>query len=266
MTKEDPIYKIENVPLFEAVYGKGLISLGGLAAVDKMFDGVLLHKKHLLDIGFGLGGMAHYLADKFDANVTGVEIHPWMVKHAQSTAPEHVKDKLNFVTYSKDGSIPIPDRTIDIAYSKGVLTNVQDKKSLFLEIARVLKPGGQICIIDWLLPEAVGPNTSILHLGDVSHKETETSYRALIEECGFSGIEFHNRNSEYLRYVKELGTLLASDEHRKKYDAVLPSQLRKDILNSNTKLMQSIIDGEQTSTLIRAQPRKPTTYMGMVNS
>ena len=74
----DEIYKKENVALFEAIYGSGLISLGSLAAVDQMFQGMDLHKKHLLDIGFGLGGMAHYLAQKEEAFVTGLEVHPWM--------------------------------------------------------------------------------------------------------------------------------------------------------------------------------------------
>jgi len=252
MTNEDPIYKIKNVPLFEAIYGKGLISLGGFNAVDKMFDGISLHKKYLLDIGFGLGGMAHYLAEKYEATVTGVEIHLWMAQHAQLTAPERIKDKVSFVTY-KEGSIPISASTIDVAYSKGVLTNVEDKRALFVEVARVLKPSGQICLIDWLVPEEVGPQTSVLPLGDVSHKETERSYRTILESCGFEEIEFQNKNSEYFDYVKDLGALLCSDEHKRRFADIIPTQLREDIISSNTKLMQSIINGEQVSTLIHAK-------------
>ena len=71
-----------------------------------MFKGIELHNKHLLDIGFGIGGMAHYLAEQEQAFVTGVEVHKWMTEHALSSAPEKLKNKLRFLTYSSDGIIP----------------------------------------------------------------------------------------------------------------------------------------------------------------
>jgi phosphoethanolamine N-methyltransferase len=55
-------YRADNIPLFEALYGKHLISLGGLSAIDSMFADLPLHNKKALDIGFGLGGVAFYLA------------------------------------------------------------------------------------------------------------------------------------------------------------------------------------------------------------
>ena len=61
----DEIYTLKNVPLFEAMYGTGLISLGGYEAVDAMFKGIDLRSKKILDIGSGIGGMAHYLSKKY---------------------------------------------------------------------------------------------------------------------------------------------------------------------------------------------------------
>jgi len=65
---EDEIYRLENVPVFEAIYGKGLISLGGYDAAEQMFDGLELNGEHLLDIGSGIGGIAHHLAAKLREN------------------------------------------------------------------------------------------------------------------------------------------------------------------------------------------------------
>ena len=146
------IYTLENVPLFEAMYGSGLISLGGYEAIDQMVKGVDISTKQLLDVGSGIGGMAHYLAHKYNAIATGLEIHPWMAQYATSHTPETIKSRVNFITYNEEGLIPVHPRTFDVICSKGVLTNVFDKGQLFLDLHRVLKPSGQICLIDWIVP------------------------------------------------------------------------------------------------------------------
>ena len=44
--------------------------------------------------------------------------------------------------------IPLPDASVDVVTSNGVLNLVPDKPAAFGEIARVLKPGGRIQIAD----------------------------------------------------------------------------------------------------------------------
>jgi ubiquinone/menaquinone biosynthesis C-methylase UbiE len=247
---EDSIYKPENIKLFEAMYGQGLISLGGLGAVDRMFQDLDLHGKHLLDIGFGLGGVAHYLAETMEVSVTGLEVHTWMTQHASQTATAGIKDKVQFVVYNDDNTIPIADETIDIAYSKGVLTNVQDKRSLFQEISRVLKVHGQICFVDWLVPAVSRKDR--LHTGELSYKEDKKSYCELLESCGFKDIAFKDESSAYLDYAEAIGKRLQSPEHTSQFSETISQDLRNTLITSNKQLVASLRSGAQLSYLIRA--------------
>ncbi len=250
--QEDQIYRLEHVPLFEAMYGKGLISLGGYPAVDRMFAGVDLDHKHLLDVGFDIGGMAHYLASTYGVRVTGVEVHAWMADYATRSTPEAAVGRVDFLIYDDQGAIPLPSSCLDLVYSKGVLTNVEDKRRLFQEIVRVLRPHGEICLIDWLAPPDVGPKTERIGTGELSHKETEASYREILTSCGFQKIECRDVSQEYLTYVNELAERLSSPEHIDTYGDILSRELRDQLLASNAKLMNSLVSGEQLSCRIRA--------------
>jgi len=247
---DDSIYKPENIKLFEAIYGPGLISLGGLGAVDRMFPDLDLNGKHLLDIGFGLGGIAHYLAETRGVSVTGLEVHLWMTQHASQTATAGIKDRVKFVVYNADNTIPIASESIDIAYSKGVLTNVQDKRSLFRKISRVLKAHGQICLVDWLVPAASRKET--LHTGELSYKEDKKSYCEILESCGFKDITFRDESNAYLGYAKELGKRIQSPEHTSQFSAIIPQELRNTLISSNNHLVESLSSGAQLSYLIHA--------------
>lgn len=247
------VYVRKNVPLFEAMYGSGLISLGGYEAVDAMFEGLDLKKKKILDVGSGIGGMAHYLCKKYGARVTGLEIHPWMVEYSREKAPAELKDSLAFICYNEDKTIPLPSKEFDIIYSKGVLTNVEDKKSLFKELFRLLKMKGTLCLVDWIVPDVRGPMKERLFLGDISFKETQASYHHLLSECGFHNIQFKNESAVYLGYVNAIISLLSSEDHKKKFSDVIDPSLRSKILQSEYNLKTSIEKGLQLSVLIRAE-------------
>lgn len=247
------IYTPENIPIFESLYGDGLISLGGYTAVDSMFTDIDLTGKHLLDVGSGLGGMATYLANKYHCYVTGLDIHPWMAEYASSQVTGKLLEQLEFVTYSPDFTLPLPTGAFDLIYSKGVLTNVKEKDFLLGEMSRTLKIHGEICLIDWLVPTNDVTKQRILRTGEVSYKESVKSYRKLLENQGYIDIHFDDLTKEYLTYTVDQHETLSCPKHREQYKNILNDSLREILLKANEDLIKNIRSGDQLSMRIRAR-------------
>lgn len=201
----DP-YQPESIPLFEALYGKNLISLGGLESVDNLFSDIDLRGLKALDIGFGLGGIAYYLAEKYTMQVSGIEIHAWMVEHANQHAPKHLMPQLNFTTYTANGQMPFHSQHFDLVYSKGVLNHVSDKATLFRQVHSALKPKGQFVIADWVFPEGMKESIAPLVC------ETKTSYEHFLTQAGFSKIKFRDDSPLFIEYAKKLLTNLKAND------------------------------------------------------
>jgi len=51
--------------------------------------------------------------------------------------------------------LPVPDRSVDVVISNGVLNLVPDKRRAAAEIARVLRPGGRVQIADIVIGEVL---------------------------------------------------------------------------------------------------------------
>jgi SAM-dependent methyltransferase/catechol 2,3-dioxygenase-like lactoylglutathione lyase family enzyme len=196
ISESDP-YQPGNIPLYDAIYGKNLISLGGLAAIDNMFSDLNIQGLKALDLGFGLGGVAYYLAEKYKMKVSGIEIHPWMVEYATNHIPPNLSDALEFHTYN-NGNLPFQSESFDLVYSKGVLNHVADKASLFKQINTALKSNGLFVIADWIFPNAATENTVPLVC------ETRDSYEQVLIDTGFSEISFRDDSKSFLNYAKEL--------------------------------------------------------------
>lgn len=248
----DSIYQEINVPLFEAIYGKGLISLGGYEAVDDMFAGKALSGKQLLDIGSGIGGMAYHLVKHYNCHVIGLEVPVWMAQYASKHAPKAIRKQVQFISYDADGTIPITAESIDLCYSKGVLTNVADKLTLFQQISQLLKPNGEVLLVDWLVPEAKGPSAEKLRLGDMSFKESQSSYAQILHDANFKDVTFVDKSAAYLQYAKQLDEMYHDREHQKRYADIISQTLRQQLIKANDDLIESIEKTKQLSMLISA--------------
>lgn len=149
----DTEYSKEFTDLIEHVYGTELLSQGGAESIDLLVEGLDLEGKKLLDIGSGLGGVDFYLAEKYNVAITGVDCVSRMVQDARERKSHHqLRGTVDFVHQDPEQiTYPFADATFDVIISKEAFLHIPDKAVVLKELFRVLKPGGQLIILDWLV-------------------------------------------------------------------------------------------------------------------
>ncbi|HEX2258038.1 MAG TPA: MerC family mercury resistance protein [Afifellaceae bacterium] len=87
--------------------------------------------------------------------------------------------------------IPLPDNSVDVVTTNGVLNLVPDKRRAFAEIFRVLKPDGRVQIADIVIDRPVplgGRSDPELWAECVVGASVDEDYLALFRETGFEAV------------------------------------------------------------------------------
>jgi len=122
-------------------HGKGAVATEELATLLQPRAG-----DHVLDIGCGIGGPARWMASKYGCRVTGVDLTPGFCEAAcELNRLCGLADRVE-ILHGSALSLPVPDESFDRAYSQAVLMNISDKRGVFREALRVLRPGGLLAL------------------------------------------------------------------------------------------------------------------------
>jgi ubiquinone/menaquinone biosynthesis C-methylase UbiE len=98
------------------------------------------HGKTALEIGCGIGRIAHWMSQDFGQYI-GVDVSPEMVERAKA----YGFPRTRFEVVSGGDLAGIPDNSVDFVFSFAVFQHVPDEAAIFnyfAETARVLRPGG----------------------------------------------------------------------------------------------------------------------------
>lgn len=100
----------------------------------------------VLDVGSGVGGPARTLAAEFGARVTGLDVTEEFCLAAEMlTSLVGLSDRVAF-HHGDAVDMPFGDGEFDAVWSQNTIMNIADKRRLFAEIRRVLRPGGVLAL------------------------------------------------------------------------------------------------------------------------
>lgn len=159
----------------------------------------------VLDLGSGAGFDCFLAANKVgpSGKVIGVDMTPEMLQKAKENAE---KSRYTNVEFRKGEieNLPIEDDSVDVVISNCVINLSPDKKKVFQEAFRVLKPGGRLAVSDIVLlkelPKTI-QNSIEAYVGCISGAIFKDTYLQLIREAGFTQVTVTNETSYELNVV-----------------------------------------------------------------
>jgi demethylmenaquinone methyltransferase / 2-methoxy-6-polyprenyl-1,4-benzoquinol methylase len=106
----------------------------------------------VLDVASGTAGVALQLAARTGATIVGVDLTEQMLRQGQrNVAGSAVRDRIELVA-GRAEQLPFADATFDALTFTYLLRYVLDPEATLRELARVIRPGGQIASLEFMLP------------------------------------------------------------------------------------------------------------------
>lgn len=175
---------------------------GGLRASRELMELAQIQTDdRVLDIGAGLAGPARLLASALGCRVDCVDLSPdYCSGAALLNRLTGLEDRIA-VHMGSALDMPFPDDSFDVVWMQNVGMNIEDKRKLYGEVYRVLKPGGRFAFQEMVagtvapshfpLPWATDPADSFL----VAAAEMQS----LLCGSGFIVERFEDTSAEHLR-------------------------------------------------------------------
>jgi cyclopropane fatty-acyl-phospholipid synthase-like methyltransferase len=162
---------------------------GGLAATDELARSAQIHQgSRVADFCAGLGGTVRYLAHKYGADVTGIELTPARVEGAQElTRRVGLQDSARVI----QGNVleaPLADMSMDAIVSQEAFCHVPRKEKAMAEAFRILKKDGRLAFTDWIAHEPLSPDDAQLMWDGMAIQPLRSvpDYGDLVETSGLS--------------------------------------------------------------------------------
>src|SRR5512136_1901680 len=151
----------------------------------------------VVDLGCG-GGLDVFLAAAKvgpAGKAIGIDMTPEMIDRARQNAAKAAGGipianvEFHLATIDK---LPLSDASVDCVISNCVINLAPDKRAVFREIARVLKPGGRLAVSDLVLKKPLPPAIAddvMAYVGCIAGAISVEEYRNGLLEAGFAEVQ-----------------------------------------------------------------------------
>ena len=156
------------------------------------------------DIGCGVGGPLITIAQTTGAKIVGINFNRRQIQRGEERVRRAgLKDTCSFL-YTDYMKIPLDDSIFDALYSFEALCHAPDKRLALRELFRILKPNGEVAIVDWALTDKFDPDnhqhaairTQIENNNATPELPTTESYVDSARDAGFDVIVAKDQQTE----------------------------------------------------------------------
>jgi phosphatidylethanolamine/phosphatidyl-N-methylethanolamine N-methyltransferase len=134
-------------PVYDLVFGT-VFERGRMAAIEAAEKHCGAAGGRILEVGVGTGIS---LPDYSRTNrIVGIDISAPMLKRAQERIVEHKLSNVEALAVMDAKHLAVPDASFDVVVAQYVITAVPDPEATLDDFARVLKPGGEIILVNHL--------------------------------------------------------------------------------------------------------------------
>jgi arsenite methyltransferase len=176
-------------------------AIASFAGVGYHFDLAGIRRgEAVLDLGSG-SGMDSFIAALHagpNGRVVGIDMTDEQLEKAESLRRQHGFEQVRFERGLAEDA-PVDDGSFDVVISNGVINLAADKRAVFREIARALRPGGRMAISDIVtevpLTDDIVCDTS-LWAACIGGAAQQDAYREVIEAAGLVVVE-QRANPQY---------------------------------------------------------------------
>jgi arsenite methyltransferase len=159
----------------------------------------------VLDLGSGAGFDCFLAASRVGGSgrVIGVDMTPEMVEKARGNAVNGNYTNVEF-RLGEIENLPAADHSVDAVISNCVINLSPEKKKVFTEAYRVLKPGGRLMVSDIVLlkelPDVVR-NSIEAYIGCLSGAVLKDEYLRTIKAAGFQDVRIIDETSFPVEFI-----------------------------------------------------------------